>query len=432
MRWDRRAWSTHVAVTALLAAYVALLYLAAVLARRALLDVAPGAGPAFTVLAAAVAAVTLEPVRNRVRRRLPVLPQARLARLARGAVAADDLPEMLRSTAQLVQEGLGAASVQITTAGTSTPRRRRLAAGRRPRRERGRRTRRRSRGPASLLGSLRVAMPAGSGVSPGTGPSWGTSPDTSRPSCRQQSCATPYGRPWPRRSCAPATCGRRGSDSCWPRSRAAGGSSATSTTVPSSTSSHSPCTWRCSGPSWRTDRRSGAHGRRNGPHGGPVRPRRRRGAVPRPVPGTSRRPRARRSPRAGRPRRPSAGHGARAGRAAAWIPTPRPPSTSAVWRRCRTRSSTPARPGSTSASRSGTAPSRSRCPTTAPASCPSPAPAPGCRTCGTGWKRSRALWPWCPPPGTGTAVSGEVPLRGRPLGRLLPSPRSAPPSSAGG
>ena len=35
-------------------------------------------------------------------------------------------------------------------------------------------------------------------------------------------------------------------------------------------------------------------------------------------------------------------------------------------------------------------------------------------------------------PGTGTAVSGEVPLRGRPLGRLLPSPRSAPPSSAGG
>ena len=37
-------------------------------------------------------------------------------------MAADDLPEVLRSTARLVQEGLGAASVEITTSGTRRPR----------------------------------------------------------------------------------------------------------------------------------------------------------------------------------------------------------------------------------------------------------------------------------------------------------------------
>jgi signal transduction histidine kinase len=166
VRRDWRAWSTHIVVTALLTAYVAILYLAAVLAGRAFLGVSTGAGPVLTVLAAAVAAVTLEPLASRLRRRLPVPPRDRLTRLARGAVAADDLPEVLRSTARYVRDGLGAVSVEISTTGTSVPP---LVAG----------------WPAdavldgsetahviplarsgSPLGRLRVAMPAGVGVSP--------------------------------------------------------------------------------------------------------------------------------------------------------------------------------------------------------------------------------------------------------------------------
>ena len=54
---DRRAWTTHAVVTALLVAYVAALYLAAVLAGRFFLGVSTGAGPALTVLVAAVAAL---------------------------------------------------------------------------------------------------------------------------------------------------------------------------------------------------------------------------------------------------------------------------------------------------------------------------------------------------------------------------------------
>ena len=166
VRRGRRAWSTHVVVTAVLAAYVAILYLAAVLAGRAFLGVSTGAGPVLTVLAAAVAAVTIEPLGSRLRRRLPVSPRDRLTRLARGAVAADDLPEVLRSTARYVREGLGAVSVEISTTGTSAPP---LVAG----------------WPADAvldgsetahvtplvragnpLGRLRVAMPAGVGISP--------------------------------------------------------------------------------------------------------------------------------------------------------------------------------------------------------------------------------------------------------------------------
>jgi signal transduction histidine kinase len=166
LRRDRQAWTTHAVVTVLLVVYVAILYLAAVLAGRAFLGVSTGAGPALTVLAAAVAALTLGPLGNWLRRRLPVPPQDRLTRLARGAVAADDLPEVLSNTARLVQEGLGAASVEITTAGTSMSA---AAAGRRsealldrsetahviPLARSG-----------TLLGRLRVAMPAGVGVSP--------------------------------------------------------------------------------------------------------------------------------------------------------------------------------------------------------------------------------------------------------------------------
>jgi signal transduction histidine kinase len=166
VRRDRRTWTTHVVVTALLAAYVAVLYLAAVLAGRALLGVWPGAAPALTVVAAAVAAVSLEPVGRRLRRRLPVPAEDRLSRLARGAVAADDLPEILRSTARLVQEGLGAAAVEISTTGASTPG---VAVGWAPGLVLDANVTAhvtplaRSRTP---LGSLRVTMPAGVGVSP--------------------------------------------------------------------------------------------------------------------------------------------------------------------------------------------------------------------------------------------------------------------------
>ena len=301
LRRDRRVWITRAVVAALLVAYVVILYLAAVLAGRALLGTRPGAGGPLTVLAAAVAALTLEPLGGRLRRRLPELPQDRLTRLARGAVAADDLPEVLRSTARLVQEGLGAASVEITTAGTSA------ATARWPSQALldGTETAHitpltRSGNP---LGHLAVAMPAGVGVSPGTGRSSRTSASTSRPSCRRRSCATRCTRRCPRPSCGRVTCALRGSDSCWHRSRAGDAWSATSTTAPSSTSSRSRCTSGCCGPLSRTGRRhrspSPRSGDHDGPDGGRVRARRRRGAVPRPVPSTPRRARARRGARAG-------------------------------------------------------------------------------------------------------------------------------------
>jgi signal transduction histidine kinase len=110
---DRNAWTSRVVVPALLVAYVAVLYASTVLAGRALVGASPGARFGLTVLAAAVAALTLEPVGAWLRRRLPVLPQDRLARLARGAQAATDLNEVLASTTRLLQEGLGAASVEI-------------------------------------------------------------------------------------------------------------------------------------------------------------------------------------------------------------------------------------------------------------------------------------------------------------------------------
>ncbi len=110
---DRGAWTSRVLVPVLLAGYVAVLYAATVLVGRALVGGSPAAGFALTVLAAAVAALTLDPLAGRLRRRLPVLPQDRLARLARGALAAADLSDVLRSTGQLLQEGLGATSVEI-------------------------------------------------------------------------------------------------------------------------------------------------------------------------------------------------------------------------------------------------------------------------------------------------------------------------------
>jgi signal transduction histidine kinase len=169
VRRDGRAWTAQVVVTVALAAYVAILYLAAVLAGRAFLGVSTGAGPALTVLAAAVAALTLEPLGSRLRRRLPVLPQDRLTRLARGAVAADDLSEVLRSTARLVQEGLGAAAVEITTVGRVGTSTRAAAAGRvadavLDRSETAHVTPLARSG--ITLGHLRVAMPHGVGLSP--------------------------------------------------------------------------------------------------------------------------------------------------------------------------------------------------------------------------------------------------------------------------
>src|SRR4051794_27004006 len=143
---DRGAWTSRVLVPVLLAGYVAVLYATTVLVGRTLVGGSPAAGVALTVLAAAVAALsprpslvgrplggvppaagfalpvlaaavaalTLAPLAARLRRRLPVLPQDRLARLARGALAAADLSDVLRSTGQLLQEGLGATSVEIT------------------------------------------------------------------------------------------------------------------------------------------------------------------------------------------------------------------------------------------------------------------------------------------------------------------------------
>src|SRR3954466_7039201 len=121
---DRGAWTSRVLVPVLLAGYVAVLYATTVLVGRTLVGGSPAAGLALTVLAAAVAAPTLDPPAPRLRRppppppppragagaarRLPVLPQGRLARLARGALAAADLSDVLRSTGQLLQEGLGA------------------------------------------------------------------------------------------------------------------------------------------------------------------------------------------------------------------------------------------------------------------------------------------------------------------------------------
>jgi signal transduction histidine kinase len=118
---DRRTWAARVTVPALLAAYVAILYISTVLAGQAFLGGSPGAGFGLTVLAAAVAALTLEPLGSTLRRLLPEPPQDRLARLARGAVAAGDLTQVLGSTARLLQEGLGATSVEIHAAASGTP-----------------------------------------------------------------------------------------------------------------------------------------------------------------------------------------------------------------------------------------------------------------------------------------------------------------------
>jgi signal transduction histidine kinase len=110
---DRGARTSRAVVPVLLAGYVAVLYATTVLVGRTLVGGSPAAGFALTVLAAAVAALTLDPLAGRLRRRLPVLPQDRLARLARGALAAADLSDVLSNTAQLLQEGLGATSVDV-------------------------------------------------------------------------------------------------------------------------------------------------------------------------------------------------------------------------------------------------------------------------------------------------------------------------------
>jgi signal transduction histidine kinase len=110
---DRGARTSRVVLPALLAVYVAVLYVMTVLVGRAFVGGSPAAGFGLTVVAAAVAALTLEPFGAWLRRRLPVLPQDRLARLARGALALDDLPDVLLGTAQLLREGLGATSVEI-------------------------------------------------------------------------------------------------------------------------------------------------------------------------------------------------------------------------------------------------------------------------------------------------------------------------------
>src|SRR4051812_22538402 len=89
--------------------------------RAAFLGASRDTGFALTVLAAAVAALTLEPLRVWLRRRLPEPPQDRLARLARSAVEAGDLAEVLQSTARLLQEGLAAASVEIRPVAAGAP-----------------------------------------------------------------------------------------------------------------------------------------------------------------------------------------------------------------------------------------------------------------------------------------------------------------------
>jgi hypothetical protein len=77
-------------------------------------------------------------------------------------------------------------------------------------------------------------------------------------------------------------------------------------------------------------------------------------------------------------------------RSAATRRTPRAPSTSARWRRCRTWPGTPAPRPSRSAwsrpARSWSSPSA----TTAPASPPPPGMVPACRACRTGWPRTAA------------------------------------------
>ena len=118
---DRRTWTARVAVPALLAGYVAVLYVTTVLAGRAFVGGSPGAGFGLTVVAAAVAALTLAPLGTWLRRRLPEPPQDRLTRLARGAVAAGELTEVLESTARLLQEGLAATSVEIRPDAGGTP-----------------------------------------------------------------------------------------------------------------------------------------------------------------------------------------------------------------------------------------------------------------------------------------------------------------------
>jgi hypothetical protein len=116
-----RTWCARVTVPALQAAYVAVLYVTTVVAGRPSSALPEDTGFALTVLAAAVAALTLEPLRVWLRRRLPEPPQDRLARLARSAVEAGDLAEVLQSTARLLQEGLAAASVEIRPVAAGAP-----------------------------------------------------------------------------------------------------------------------------------------------------------------------------------------------------------------------------------------------------------------------------------------------------------------------
>jgi signal transduction histidine kinase len=161
---DRRAWTARVVVPALLAGYVAVLYVLTVLVGRAVVGGSTGGGFGLTVLAAAVAALTLEPLGVRLRRRLPLPPQDRLARLASGAMAVADLNQVLEGTARLLQEGLAATSVELQPASAPTI----LA---RPATGAGE-----AAGDVHVvpleasgtaLGWLRVAMPAGTHLSPG-------------------------------------------------------------------------------------------------------------------------------------------------------------------------------------------------------------------------------------------------------------------------
>jgi signal transduction histidine kinase len=151
---EGRVWTSRLVVPVLLALYLAVVYAATVLAGRALLGRAPGAGFGLTVLAAAVAASTLEPLRAWFQSRLPPRPQDRLARLARGVLAEHDLVAVLRSTSQLLQEGLGATSVEIrpgpATGGDEGADVTLIT----------------MEGSAAVLGCLRVTMPAGTRLSP--------------------------------------------------------------------------------------------------------------------------------------------------------------------------------------------------------------------------------------------------------------------------
>ena len=232
----------------------------------------------------------------------------RLTVSARGAVAADDLPEVLRSTAQLVQEGLGAVSVEITTAGTSTP----VAAGWPPTRS--------STGASGVhvtplarsgspLGRLRVAMPRRQSASPpGTGPSSGDVAEHVATILQ-----TAVLRDALRATVAEAEL--RAGDLRASRQRlvlaSQQGRRRVERDIHDGAQQHLVALAVHLGllPIPRRGPAAGrARGCRHGPHRRPVRARRRRGAVPRPVPRTSRGARARSGARAGGPRWPAAGH----------------------------------------------------------------------------------------------------------------------------